>query len=104
MSAPSTTDSTPILLQRDGDIATVVLNRPDKLNAFTIDGWRLLGDIFLQLDRDDSVRCVLLRGAGEKAFSPGNDISEFETARSNKRQAVESVSYTHLTLPTSDLV
>ena len=60
MSAPSTTDSTPILLQRDGDIATVVLNRPDKLNAFTIDGWRLLGDIFLQLDRDDSVRCVLL--------------------------------------------
>lgn len=89
MSATSTPDSSPILLKRDGDIATVVLNRPEKLNAFTIDGWRLLGDVFLELDRDDGVRCVLVRGAGEKAFSPGNDISEFETARSNKRQAVE---------------
>lgn len=89
MSATSTPGPSPILTQRDGDIVTVVLNRPDKLNAFTIDGWRLLGDAFLELDRDDSVRCILLRGAGEKAFSPGNDISEFETARSNKRQAVE---------------
>ncbi|MEN5064341.1 enoyl-CoA hydratase/isomerase family protein [Achromobacter aegrifaciens] len=89
MSATPTSDTSPILCQRDGDIATVVLNRPEKLNAFTIDSWRLLGDAFLELDADDSVRCVLLRGAGEKAFSPGNDISEFETARSNKRQAIE---------------
>ena len=89
MSALPTSDSPLILSQRDGDIVTVVLNRPEKLNAFTIDSWRLLGDTFLELDADDSVRCVLLRGAGEKAFSPGNDIGEFETARSNKQQAVE---------------
>lgn len=89
MSASPSSDASLILRQRDGDIVTVVLNRPDKLNAFTIDSWRLLGDAFLELDADDSVRCVLLRGAGEKAFSPGNDIGEFETARSNKRQAIE---------------
>ncbi|RSE85077.1 enoyl-CoA hydratase/isomerase family protein [Achromobacter denitrificans] len=89
MSALPTSDSPLILSQRDGDIVTVVLNRPEKLNAFTIDSWRLLGDTFLELDADDSVRCVLLRGAGAKAFSPGHDIGEFETARRNKQQAVE---------------
>lgn len=77
-----------VQVQRDGGIVTVVLNRPEKLNAFTIDGWRLLGDTFLELNDDDSVRCIVLRGAGEKSFSPGNDISEFETSRSNKKQAV----------------
>jgi enoyl-CoA hydratase len=76
-----------VLVQRDGDIVTVVLNRPEKLNAFTLDGWRLVGDTFLSLAEDDSVRCIILRGAGEKSFSPGNDISEFETSRSNKQQA-----------------
>src|SRR5690606_23797761 len=75
-------------VQRDGGIVTVVLNRPEKLNAFTIDGWRLLGDTFLELNEDESVRCIILRGAGEKSFSPGNDISEFETSRSNKQQAI----------------
>lgn len=77
-----------VLVQRDEGIVTVILNRPEKLNAFTIDGWRLLGDTFLALSEDDSVRCIILRGAGEKSFSPGNDISEFETSRSNKQQAV----------------
>jgi len=76
-----------VLVQREGDVVTVVLNRPEKLNAFTIDGWRLLGDTFLELSADDNVRCIILRGAGTKAFSPGNDISEFETSRSNKQQA-----------------
>jgi len=76
-----------ILVQRDGDVATVVLNRPEKLNALTKPMWQRLGDAFLELDADDSVRCILIRGAGEKAFAPGNDISEFETERSNVEQA-----------------
>jgi len=76
-----------ILVQRDGDVATVVLNRPEKLNALTKPMWQRLGDVFLELDADDSVRCILLRGAGEKAFAPGNDIGEFENERSNVEQA-----------------
>jgi enoyl-CoA hydratase len=78
-----------ILVQRDGVIATVVLNRPEKLNALTRSMWQTLGDVVEQLSRDRSIRCILLRGAGEKAFSPGNDIGEFETQRSNKAQAIE---------------
>jgi enoyl-CoA hydratase/carnithine racemase len=49
--------------------------------------WKRLGDVFLELSGDDSLRCVILRGAGTKAFAPGNDISEFATERSNVEQA-----------------
>jgi enoyl-CoA hydratase/carnithine racemase len=89
MTEASTRAEAFILNEREGAIATVVLNRPAKLNALTVDAWRLLGDTFLALSADDGVRCIILRGAGEKAFSPGNDISEFETSRSNAAQARE---------------
>jgi enoyl-CoA hydratase/carnithine racemase len=78
-----------ILVERDGAIATVVLNRPDKLNALTRAMWGALGEAIDALSADDAVRCVVVRGAGERAFSPGNDIGEFATERSNKAQAVE---------------
>ncbi|HEV8552404.1 MAG TPA: enoyl-CoA hydratase-related protein [Casimicrobiaceae bacterium] len=73
---------------RDDAIATVVLNRPDKLNALTKAMWQALGDAIDTLSADDSLRCIILRGAGEKAFSPGNDIAEFATERANKAQAI----------------
>jgi len=76
-----------ILIERDGPIATVVLNRPEKLNAMTKDMWRRLGEAVTELAGDDALRCLVLRGAGGKSFSPGNDISEFETERSNPSQA-----------------
>ena len=76
-----------ILMGRDGRIATVTLNRPDKLNAMTKPMWRRLGEVLEELAADGDLRCVVLRGAGGKSFSPGNDISEFETDRSNSEQA-----------------
>ena len=76
-----------ILVQRDGPIATVVLNRPEKLNALTKPMWQRLGEIIDELSADDALRCLVLRGAGEKAFAPGNDISEFENERANVEQA-----------------
>jgi enoyl-CoA hydratase/carnithine racemase len=76
-----------ILVERDGPIATVVLNRPEKLNAMTKPMWRRLGEVMNTLSADDELRCLVLRGAGGRAFSPGNDIGEFETDRSNPEQA-----------------
>lgn len=87
-----------ILVQHDGPIATVVLNRPDKLNAMTRPMWQQLGEAIEQLSADDAVRCIILRGAGEKSFSPGNDISEFESVRSNKAQAIEYGRLMHSTV------
>ncbi len=86
-----------ILVERDGAIATVVLNRAHKLNALTKPMWRALGEAVDTLSADDSVRCVILRGAGERAFSPGNDIAEFATERSNKAQAIEYGAIMHTT-------
>jgi enoyl-CoA hydratase/carnithine racemase len=77
-----------ILVERDGPIATVVLNRADKLNALTRPMWQRLGDAVLALSANNDVRCILIRGAGERAFSPGNDIGEFATERANKAQAI----------------
>jgi len=78
-----------VRIERDGAIATVVLDRPEKLNALTRAMWAALGEAVDALSADDAVRCVIVRGAGEKAFSPGNDIGEFATQRSNKAQARE---------------
>ena len=77
-----------ILVTRAGPIATVVLNRPEKLNALTKAMWEALGAAIDALSADAALRCVIVRGAGEKAFSPGNDIAEFATERSNKAQAI----------------
>ena len=87
-----------ILVERDGPIATVVLNRPDKLNALTKPMWRCLGEVLEELSADEALRCVVLRGAGGKAFSPGNDISEFETTRANPAQAKAYGEVLHFTL------
>ncbi len=86
-----------ILVEHDGAIATVVLNRADKLNALTREMWRTLGAMIDALSADDSLRCIILRGAGERAFSPGNDIAEFATERSNKAQAIAYGAVMHAT-------
>ena len=83
---------------RDGVIATVVLNRPDKLNALTKGMWQALGSVIEALSSDDDLRCIILRGAGEKAFSPGNDIAEFASERANKTQAIAYGRVMHATL------
>ena len=86
-----------VYVERDGAIATVVLNRAEKLNALTRGMWASLGDTVEQLSADDALRCVIIRGAGEKSFSPGNDIAEFAHARSNKAQAIEYGKVMHRT-------
>lgn len=80
-------EETIVVNDAGGPVATVVLNRPEKLNALTRPMWKRLGDVFGQLSANDAIRCIVIRGAGTRAFAPGNDISEFETERSNVEQA-----------------
>ena len=70
-----------ILVTHDGSIVTVTLNRPHKFNALTKPMWQRLGAAMRELSADESLRCVVLRGAGGRGFAPGNDISEFATER-----------------------
>ncbi|NBC32419.1 MAG: enoyl-CoA hydratase/isomerase family protein [Alphaproteobacteria bacterium] len=75
-----------VTVGRDGGLATVTLNRPDKLNAFDKPMWRDLTAAVRTLAADDSVRCIMLTGAGS-AFCPGADISEFSRERGSPEQA-----------------
>ena len=76
-----------IQVERDGSVATVTLSRPRKLNALTRSMWHKLGEAVVTLSADNDVRCVVLRGSGNKAFSAGNDIGEFEKERASIPQA-----------------
>jgi enoyl-CoA hydratase/carnithine racemase len=76
-----------VLLERAGAIATVTLNNPARLNALDKATWQALGRAMTALGSDESVRCVVLRGAGDKAFAAGADIAEFATERADSRDA-----------------
>jgi enoyl-CoA hydratase/carnithine racemase len=87
-----------VLLERDGAIAKVTLNQPAKLNAINNRMWTRLREIFVELDADPDLRCVILGGAGDRAFSVGADISEFEENRSTVEQARRYHERTHATM------
>ena len=60
--------------------------------------WKELGKIFKKLSKDKNLRCIVIRGKGGKSFSPGNDISEFETQRSSSKLAKAYGVHLHGTL------
>jgi len=64
----------PVRVSSDGAVTTVTLDRPEKLNVLTLEMLEELGRIADELDRDERVRCVILTGAGERAFCCGADI------------------------------
>ena len=76
-----------ILTERTGAVATLVINNPAKRNALTLAAWRGLRAAVAELDDDENLRCIVLRGAGTDAFAAGADISEFPDLRSNSAQA-----------------
>ena len=67
-------DYSQILYSVDEHIATLTLNRPDKLNAFTVTMMREMIDAFGRVDADDDVRAVIVTGAG-RGFCAGADLS-----------------------------
>lgn len=75
-----------VRLSRDGHVATVALDNPGKLNAITLQMWQDLAGAVSGLSADDSLRCIVLRGAGEEAFAAGADIAEFTRVRDNPEQ------------------
>jgi len=76
-----------ITVERQDGVAVVTMNRPEKLNAMTLAMYQQFGRAFDELSANDGVRCVVLVGAGDKAFCPGSDISEFTVERGSVEQA-----------------
>ncbi|MBI2296596.1 MAG: enoyl-CoA hydratase/isomerase family protein [Betaproteobacteria bacterium] len=88
----------PILVSRDGAIATVALNNPERLNALDKAMWRRLGEAMRELSADEQLRCVVVRGAGNKAFAAGADIAEFARERADSKQAKQYGTIIHETM------
>jgi enoyl-CoA hydratase/carnithine racemase len=68
--------------RRDG-VGVVTFNQPSKHNAVSVDMWGGLGEILDEFAADDTLRVVVLTGAGGRAFVSGADISQFEQQRNN---------------------
>ena len=73
---------------RDGEIATLTLNNPGKLNAINLTMWNQLAENMAKISVDRDIRCVVLRGQGSEAFAAGGDLEEFVTGRSTLDQAL----------------
>jgi enoyl-CoA hydratase/carnithine racemase len=66
-----------VLVARDGPIVTLTFNRPDARNAMTWGMYQRLYEVCEEVDADDGIRVLVLKGAGGKAFVAGTDISQF---------------------------
>jgi enoyl-CoA hydratase len=85
-------------IRRDdiGDgIVRLTIDHQAKLNALNNAMWDQLGDFMRELDGDESLRCIIITGAGDKAFAVGADISEFEENRSSVEKARVYAKRTH---------
>jgi enoyl-CoA hydratase len=78
----STTDK--LIAKKDGAIGWVIFNNPEKRNAMSMDMTKAMGDALEEYSRDPAIRVVILKGAGDKSFVSGADISEFKEKRSSK--------------------
>jgi enoyl-CoA hydratase/carnithine racemase len=76
-----------LVVERSGAVATLVLNRPDSHNAVRLGMYEALPDLLAEVDGDQAVKVLVVRGAGQKAFASGADISEFREVRANAETA-----------------
>ena len=72
-----------MIARADGAIGWITFNNPARHNAVSLEMWQALGEIVEAYAQESAIRVIVLRGAGEKAFVSGADISEFEAQRSS---------------------
>jgi enoyl-CoA hydratase len=85
-----------LYLEKNGPVATMVINRPEKRNPISFSMWQALPALVADAENDDAIRVLVLRGAGEAAFSAGADISEFDKYRADSEGARLYNEATHL--------
>jgi enoyl-CoA hydratase len=77
--------STDKMMMRKADgIGWMIFNNPERHNAVSLDMWEAAIDIIEDFRRDEAVRVIVVRGAGEKAFISGADISKFDSERARE--------------------
>jgi enoyl-CoA hydratase/carnithine racemase len=77
-----------MIAEADGAIGWLIFNNPARRNAVSMEMWRAVPGILDRFEADPAIRVIVLRGAGDKAFVSGLDISEFADAFSSSATAV----------------
>lgn len=68
------------IVEEQGHICWITINRPDRRNSFTLDMWKEFTETMRGLNERDNIRVAVIRGAGEKAFSSGIDLAELASS------------------------
>lgn len=76
-----------ILAEIKDGVGWLTINNPERRNAISLEMWVAMGEAIQAFTDDAAVRCVVMTGAGDKAFASGADISQFEKQRSNAEAA-----------------
>ncbi len=76
-----------MLAEKADGIGWMTFNNPARRNATSLEMWQAIADILGDFAADPAVRVVVMRGAGDKAFVSGADISQFETQRADAEAA-----------------
>ena len=82
-------DSSELSLETARGVAYLTVNRPEQRNAMTWAMYQRLVEICQDVDRDDAIRVLVIRGSGERAFISGTDISQFPAFRGNPQAGIE---------------
>jgi len=101
MSTAGAASEPEVLMEKRGTALSVVLNRPKALNALTLQMVRDLMQALRTASSDDAVKCMVLRGAGGKAFCAGGDVKGVWQAAKQPASAASSASASSLSLPDS---
>jgi len=71
-----------LIVEKQGAVGWITFNQPEKRNAVSVDMWEAMPEALERFAADPEVRVIALKGAGDKAFVSGADISQFEKQRS----------------------
>jgi enoyl-CoA hydratase/carnithine racemase len=78
------TSTEKMIAEKDGPIGWMIFNNPARHNAVSLDMYQAVPEIISAFEQDDAIRVIVIRGAGDKAFISGADISQFEQVRASK--------------------
>lgn len=82
-----------MIAEKRGAVGVMTFNNPKRFNAVSMEMWEGVTEILADFEQDDAIRCVVVTGAGGKAFVSGADISKFEEERASQ-DAIEQYAKT----------
>ncbi len=80
-----------VLYQLTDGVCTITLNRPDVYNAFNEQMKKDLNDALKEAEKDSSAGCLVIRGAGDKAFCSGQDLKEHAGSKRSLKESLKKV-------------